>query len=91
MRIAKTNLKKQSQFIKGQNNATSLQVMIYGNLGGWRLRKNKAKQSQTKPTTIAGSDAKWIPAFAGMTNIESQRKDEEKEFEKTKPIYRGSK
>jgi hypothetical protein len=26
---------------------------------------------KTKPISNAGSDAEWIPAFAGMTNTES--------------------
>ncbi len=30
--------------------------------------KNKAN---SKPISNAGSDAEWIPAFAGMTNMES--------------------
>ena len=33
-----------------------------------RRRKNKAN---SKPITNAGSDAEWIPAFTGMTNMES--------------------
>jgi len=32
MRIAKRNLKKQSQFLKGQNGVKSMIVMVYGDL-----------------------------------------------------------
>jgi len=39
-------LKKQSQFPKGQNGVKSVIVIDYGDLYGWRQRKNKAKQSQ---------------------------------------------
>ena len=41
------NLKKQSQYLKGQNDAKSVITMVYGDLYRWRQRKNKAKQSQS--------------------------------------------
>jgi len=34
--------------------------------------KATKKQTQSKPITKAGSGSEWIPAFAGMTNMESQ-------------------
>jgi len=42
------DLKKQSQFIKGQNNAKSLQAMVYGDFNGRRLLKNKANSKPNK-------------------------------------------
>ena len=42
MRIAKWNLKKQSQFIKVENIVKSISTMVYGDFGGPRQRKNKA-------------------------------------------------
>jgi len=41
----KGDLKKQSQFAKGQN-VKSVSIMSYGDFGGPMRRKNKAKQSQ---------------------------------------------
>jgi len=41
------NLKKQSQYLKGQNDAKSVITIVYGDLYRWRQRKNKAKQSQS--------------------------------------------
>jgi len=44
---------------------------IYGDFDDFEwfcVAKNKAN---SKPITITGSDAEWIPAFAGMTNMES--------------------
>ena len=41
MRIAKSNLKKQTQFPKGQNAVKSILIMVYGDFDGPRLRKNK--------------------------------------------------
>jgi len=35
------DLKKQTQFIKGQNDSKSVQAKVYGNLDGWMRRKNK--------------------------------------------------
>jgi len=46
MRIAKRNLKKQSQFAKGQNDVKSILIMVYEDFDGLGLRKNKANQSQ---------------------------------------------
>ena len=66
--MKKGDLKKQSQFLTGQNDVKSVFTVIYGDCNGPRPRKNKAK---TKPISKAGSDAEWIPAFAGMTNMES--------------------
>ena len=40
------DLKKQSQFLKRQNDAKSVITIVYGDLYSWRQRKNKAKQSQ---------------------------------------------
>ena len=38
----RSDLKKQSQFVKGQNDAKSVQAKVYGNLDGWMRRENKA-------------------------------------------------
>jgi hypothetical protein len=46
LRIAKTNLKKQSQFDSGQIGAYSYMKGTYGNKPACGARKNKAKQSQ---------------------------------------------
>jgi len=43
------DLKKQSQFAGSRNDAKVVIAMVYENLGGWRLQKNKANQSQSKP------------------------------------------
>jgi len=40
------NLKKQSQFLKGENVAMSSLSMVYVDFDGLRRRENKAKQSQ---------------------------------------------
>jgi len=39
-------LKKQTQFLQGQNDVKSVLIMVYGDFNGPRRRKNKAKQSQ---------------------------------------------
>jgi hypothetical protein len=36
------DLKKQTQFVKGQNDAKPVQAKVYGNLDGWMRRENKA-------------------------------------------------
>ena len=46
MRIAKSNLKKQSQFVPARNDAKSIITMVYGDFDEPGQRKNKAKQSQ---------------------------------------------
>jgi len=38
---------------------------VYEEFHALRRRKNKAN---SKPISMAGSGADWIPAFAGMTN-----------------------
>jgi len=40
------NLKKQTQFAKGQNDVKSILTMGYGEFGGPGRRKNKPNQSQ---------------------------------------------
>jgi hypothetical protein len=40
------NLKKQTQFLKGQIGANAVMTMVYGHLSDWRQGKNEAKQSQ---------------------------------------------
>ena len=69
MRIAKRNLKKQTQFSNGQNERKYLCERTLG--GFWWFRAAK-KQSQFIIVQCS--------AFSG------QHQDEEKEFEKTKPI-----
>jgi len=49
IRIAKRNLKKQSQFAKGQNDVKSIITMVYVDFNDRRQRKTKPIQSQTKP------------------------------------------
>jgi len=44
--MRKSNLKKQSQFAKGQNDVKLALTMVYRDIGGLGRRKNKAKQSQ---------------------------------------------
>ena len=65
VKIRKRNLKKQSQFA-GE--------AIWRKLFSERILWQYASQwgtKKTKPITNTGSDAEWIPAFAGMTNMES--------------------
>jgi len=54
------DLKKQSQFMKGQNDAKSILTMVYGDLDDCRLRKNKPNSKSIKlvPSTTfrAGSE-----------------------------------
>ena len=66
-------MKKQSQFIEGQNNATSLQAMIYGDFNGRRLRKNKAKQTQFHAPALPKGAArnKSVSNFSGIGLPES--------------------
>ncbi|MGB2864435.1 MAG: hypothetical protein WBC05_13995, partial [Sedimentisphaerales bacterium] len=45
-KMKKSDLKKQSQFPKGQNDVKSILIMGYGDFDGSRQRKNKAKQTQ---------------------------------------------
>jgi hypothetical protein len=40
------DLKKQSQFLKGQNDVKSIVAMVYGDFDGPGRRENKAGQSQ---------------------------------------------
>jgi hypothetical protein len=75
MRIAKRDLKKQSQFAGGQNDVKLVIVETYGDLCDWKLQKNKAKQSQTKPIQSQTKPKNWIPACAGMTVSEPRRRD----------------
>jgi hypothetical protein len=42
MRIAKSNLKKQSQFQNKKIGVKSILIMVYGDFDGPRQRKNKA-------------------------------------------------
>jgi hypothetical protein len=46
MRIAKRNLKKQSQFAEGQMNVTSFHTRYYGNNSALGLPEDKPRQSQ---------------------------------------------
>jgi hypothetical protein len=48
MRIAKRNLKKQSQFAKGKNDVKPLLIMIYADFGVLRRRKNKPNSKPNK-------------------------------------------
>ena len=43
------NLKKQTQFSKGQIGAKSVMIMVYGDYGGRGWRKNKANSKPIKP------------------------------------------
>ena len=45
-RVEKVHLKKQTQFLKGQNDVKSVLTMDYGEFDGPGQRENKAKQSQ---------------------------------------------
>jgi len=49
----------------GQIGAIPYTKGYYEDIHALRRRKNKAN---SKPISMAGSDADWIPAFAGMTN-----------------------
>jgi len=44
--LLKNDLKKQSQFLKGHNDAKPVMTKVYGDLRVPGRRKNKAKQSQ---------------------------------------------
>jgi hypothetical protein len=48
------DLKKQSQFARGQINAKSALTKVYENRRDWRLPRNKANQSQFPFTSSAG-------------------------------------
>jgi hypothetical protein len=41
-------LKKQSQFLKGQNDVKSILTMVYGDFNGLRQRKNKPNSKPIK-------------------------------------------
>jgi hypothetical protein len=41
---------------------------IYGDFGDFEWFVSRKKQTQSKPIIYTGSNAKWIPAFAGMTD-----------------------
>jgi len=43
------NLKKQSQFLKGQNDAMPVMTMVYGDHSGPRRLENKANSKPNKP------------------------------------------
>jgi len=45
VRMRKRNLKKQSQYSKGQNDIMSISAMVYGDFSGPRRRKNKANSN----------------------------------------------
>ncbi|HUT47669.1 MAG TPA: hypothetical protein VMX36_15410 [Sedimentisphaerales bacterium] len=57
----KTNLKKQSQFAKRQNDVKSILTMVYGDFSRMGQRKNKANQSQFK--------ANFLLRRAGQTHL----------------------
>jgi len=59
-------LKKQSQFSGGQIGANSYLKGNYGNKPACRAQKNKANF-----IVLSSADSVWIPAFAGMTNMET--------------------
>ena len=56
VRMRKSNLKKQTQFSKGQNNVKSILIMVYGDFDGPRQRKNKpnSKPISVSPQTCSG-------------------------------------
>ena len=60
---------------------------VFVALSGFRLKK----QTQIKPIIYTGSDAEWIPVFAGMTDNKYPYKSvsNRKRFEKTNPIFKG--
>ena len=65
MRIAKRNLKKQSQFLKGQNDVKSILTMVYGDFGVPRRLKNKANSKPIK--------ANFDCSLRAMPNSESEQ------------------
>jgi hypothetical protein len=48
VRFIEHNLKKQTQFMKGQHDVKSILTMGYGNIGGSVRRKNKANLFRTE-------------------------------------------
>jgi hypothetical protein len=71
MRIAKRYLKKQSQFLKGQNDVKSILTMVYGDFSGPRRRKNKANSKHVL------SAVEWANLQNTSTGrmVEAQKKD----------------
>ena len=61
-RMTEHNLKKQSQFAKGQNGVKSVLIMSYGDFDGPRRRKDKPN---SKPNKFVLSTVEWSqsPAF----------------------------
>ena len=49
----------------------SLSIYIKGDYEEFHALKATKNKANSKPISNAGSDAEWIPAFAGMTNMES--------------------
>ena len=54
--LTESELKKQSQFFKGQNDVKSILIMVYGDFDGPSQRKNKPNQTQfmLAPSTAGG-------------------------------------
>ena len=63
VKMRNRNLKKQSQFAKGENDVKQVMTGFYEDLAGWMRRKNKAN---SKPIAGHWPEIRSSPAFAGV-------------------------
>jgi len=70
----RANLKKQSQFTKGQNDVKSVLIMLYGDFNGLRRRKNKPN---SKPIKLVLSAVEWSqsPAFGRKSEARNPKSE----------------
>ena len=69
MRIAKRGLKKQSQFLKGQNNVNSVITKDYDKLAWFGRPKNKANSKPIKANTLANTGQALFTRHADNTAV----------------------
>jgi len=66
MRIAERNLKKQTQFLKGQDDVNSFFTKKYDKLTWFGRPKNKANSKPNKANFIGANDGFVIPVKTGI-------------------------
>jgi hypothetical protein len=65
-------LKKQSQFLEGQNDVNLVMTRIYGDFNGRRRRKNKANSRKNKANSKPNKANLFVrrSAFSGLRKVE---------------------
>jgi len=89
-------LKKQSQFAPAQVGAKSFMKGDYDNIAAGGVKKNKAKQSQTKPISVSAGrfiiynhletgcqmlDARWVSRIENQESRIKNRESRKREYD----------